>query len=358
MASPRAGKRKATDFDRNHPNYLIEQALGNIPQPTIISMERRTRSGAPIGTRPADVAASASPSPNPAATTSESETTMTGTSFHLFPFLPLEIRLTIWEQIFPSSRAVSLHYPSLANKIKFRIVSEGPPESSVSVSHHLKDCLISKTPPPIVLHINRESRNAALRVYQPAFNSQWPTYIDFKRDVLYIQRGYPGPFLNAMLSKMQDHDRTRIQRLALNRQEFTSRGSSYYRPPRNPRLPREVAHLEGEMPQLKEIIFVSCESLEYNDELARDALDRVFEETLWGWEGRTRNYFPSANMKTVKLSCCDVAALGEEHMKRHLGSECCNKNRRRITGPCCIDTVVLATTEEGKERYNSCLRGR
>lgn len=86
--------------------------------------------------------------------------------FPRFPELPTEIRLKIWKHCLPGPRAVEVDY-----------------------GEH-SEFLSSKYPPPIALHICRESRAEALKHYELAFDSgpnAGRIYFDFSQDGLHFQ---------------------------------------------------------------------------------------------------------------------------------------------------------------------------
>jgi hypothetical protein len=89
-------------------------------------------------------------------------------SFPHFPELPTEIRLQIWRHCLPGPRAVEVDYG------------------------HGSEFLYSEYPPPIALHICRESRIEALKHYELAFDSKpnaCRIYFNFSRDGLHFRYG-------------------------------------------------------------------------------------------------------------------------------------------------------------------------
>ncbi|KAH8819540.1 hypothetical protein F5884DRAFT_760837 [Xylogone sp. PMI_703] len=120
------------------------------------------------------------------------------TTFHLFPTLPTELRLKIWEFTLPTSHRIV--------KIEHR----------VDLRRY-----ISNTPPPGVLHANHEARTVALRKYTHldlGTNTYIP--IDFTTDILYI--GNLAPILqNHMHDFLYNLSTTparhRIRELAIDR---------------------------------------------------------------------------------------------------------------------------------------------
>jgi hypothetical protein len=93
--------------------------------------------------------------------------------FSRFLELPKEIRLQIWKHCLPGPRAVEVCYGQNS------------------------EFLESKYPPPIALHICRESRAEALKHYELAFDSRPNAsriYFDFSRDGLHFK--YRDTFSN------------------------------------------------------------------------------------------------------------------------------------------------------------------
>jgi hypothetical protein len=97
------------------------------------------------------------------------------TEFHLFPKLPIEIRLMVWKKASFISRAVHL---------SIRRLDSDP----------IKIQLVSKTHVPAILQTNQESRQEAANHYVLAFGNSWfldppgPTEYKFP-DTVYINFG-------------------------------------------------------------------------------------------------------------------------------------------------------------------------
>ena len=94
--------------------------------------------------------------------------------FTLFPTLPFELRLRIWSFVAPGPRTVSIKY----NARFFRELGQGNPAAAG---------WRSPDPVPIILHICRESRAEALKLYRLAFGSYLRSgtiYFDFSKDTL------------------------------------------------------------------------------------------------------------------------------------------------------------------------------
>lgn len=91
------------------------------------------------------------------------------TQFHLFPYLPIELRLQIWSQATRYKRYVILDPPcnSAAACAKFwlrwRRYRAGVPVGD------RKPAWTSRTPPPPLLSVSWEAREVALKTWQLAF---------------------------------------------------------------------------------------------------------------------------------------------------------------------------------------------
>lgn len=92
------------------------------------------------------------------------------TQFHLFPYLPAELRLQIWEQATRYKRYVILDPPcnSAAACAKFWL-RWSRYCAGVLVGDR-KPAWTSRTPPPPLLSVSREAREVALKTWQPAFS--------------------------------------------------------------------------------------------------------------------------------------------------------------------------------------------
>ncbi|KAM7198569.1 hypothetical protein V8F20_006099 [Naviculisporaceae sp. PSN 640] len=97
----------------------------------------------------------------------ESTETQGASAFHLFPYLPAELRLEIWRQSC-RSRVVEVHYSSTLDR-----------------------CL-TNTPPPVILQVCHESRHEGQRLYIQAFGThthpEGTIHFSPEMDILYIPR--------------------------------------------------------------------------------------------------------------------------------------------------------------------------
>ena len=91
--------------------------------------------------------------------------------FHLFPLLPSELRLKVWNIVLSKPRVVSINCKRELCENDRRIAKAFPPQAA----------------PPAILHVCRESRFEGLSVYQQAFRmdlSPVYTYISFEQDTV------------------------------------------------------------------------------------------------------------------------------------------------------------------------------
>jgi hypothetical protein len=77
--------------------------------------------------------------------------------FHLFPQLPIELRLKIWPLAFHEPRVLEIRTADFPGNIRY---------ISIAASRKVSDIRwVTKTPPPAALSICREARKEALKVY-------------------------------------------------------------------------------------------------------------------------------------------------------------------------------------------------
>jgi hypothetical protein len=99
------------------------------------------------------------------------------TTFHLFPALPTEVRLKVWSFNLSIPRTVTIS----CNR---ESIIRGAPRTAKSWA--------TDTPPPPLLHVNRESRYEALTIYAPYFttmSSPRPIYLSFFQDAVKFADG-------------------------------------------------------------------------------------------------------------------------------------------------------------------------
>jgi 2EXR family len=115
-------------------------------------------------------------------------------TFHLFPHLPFELRLKIWDHALSSPRTVTL---SCQREMLDR-------------ERRFAKAFTSSTPTPPLLSTTRESRLEALSRYTPSFKTDTSsicTYISFTQDTLRCA--------DSVLEYMPPHEIAQIQHLVL-----------------------------------------------------------------------------------------------------------------------------------------------
>jgi hypothetical protein len=102
------------------------------------------------------------------------ESNSQATSFTLFPRLPLELRLKIWQTMLPGPRTVNIQYKMKYDEFDGKKVSSFTGWTSFD-------------PVPVALHVCQESREESLKRYQTSFGSYFHAskiYFDFSKDIL------------------------------------------------------------------------------------------------------------------------------------------------------------------------------
>ncbi|MCJ1248771.1 hypothetical protein MMC30_005990 [Trapelia coarctata] len=142
--------------------------------------------------------------------------------FTLFPALPAELRLKIWEFALPGPRVVEIKAPPPS-------FADRPPDSAL-------DDFTSSCAIPTLLHVNSEARGIALKHYELSFaTGTFPPriYFSFERDTLYFPEyvfddgGVADitPFIMAISSS----ERARVRRVAVDVDRwFASNDNSDY----------------------------------------------------------------------------------------------------------------------------------
>jgi hypothetical protein len=111
--------------------------------------------------------------------------------FHLFPTLPVELRLKIFGIAISSPRVVSI----TCDKGVFQ---RGVPRAAKS--------FVSLDKPPVLLHVCHESRDESLNVYTPSFKTAFSTrytYISFSQDTIRVSDGALCVLRDAELKSIQ-----------------------------------------------------------------------------------------------------------------------------------------------------------
>jgi hypothetical protein len=116
------------------------------------------------------------------------------TTFTLFPHLPFELRLKIWDLALSEPRTVTIvcHREMLDRERRFA------------------KSFTSSMPPPPLLYVNRESRFEALSRYQPFFKTETSeiyTYISLSQDTIRCA--------DSVLEYMPRYEVSHIERLVL-----------------------------------------------------------------------------------------------------------------------------------------------
>ena len=122
--------------------------------------------------------------------------------FTLFPILPGELRLKIWEFALPGPRVVKIKAPQL--------LASGSRQAA-SALDFTSACAV-----PALLHVNAEARAVALRHYELSFATDtFPPRINFcfERDTLHFPQyvfnnGLPTPFFDAISSSERARTRS------------------------------------------------------------------------------------------------------------------------------------------------------
>ncbi|KAL0931680.1 uncharacterized protein CTRU02_212633 [Colletotrichum truncatum] len=172
--------------------------------------------------------------------------------FHLFPQLPTELRLKIWNFNLPSPRIVPIRYG--AGSLCFASNTQSPRPSTSGCTSYADI--------PINLHICHESRAEALKSYALSFGmtrNPGQIFFDKKRDVLYFgaRDGYmasEAQFLTVM-ALCDPKDLSEVRYLAINDSLFWV--DSTYQSMSAANLTVEVLkQVRVRMPQLEHLIFV------------------------------------------------------------------------------------------------------
>lgn len=170
-------------------------------------------------------------------------------AFHLFSFLPAELRLKIWEYSLPESRIVPVRFDTPCQADEY-----------VNPRHRSSGC-VSTAPIPTNLHVCHESRDEALKKYCLAFGMGDPGQIFFNpaRDILYFGsregKWATEAQFRAFVSMSLPEDLALVRRLAINECIFWSQAE--YHSLVASRLTVEILELvQSRFPSLQELIFV------------------------------------------------------------------------------------------------------
>jgi 2EXR family len=125
----------------------------------------------------------------------QSATMSTPSTFELFPTLPFELRLKIWDLVLASPRAVTVSCQ----------------REKLDRERRFAKAFTSKTPPPALLHVCRESRFEALSTYKPSFKTETSpiyTYVRFEQDEIHCS--------DSILEYIGEEEVQSIQRMTLD----------------------------------------------------------------------------------------------------------------------------------------------
>ncbi|KAK1987041.1 hypothetical protein LZ30DRAFT_746078 [Colletotrichum cereale] len=178
--------------------------------------------------------------------------TRASSNFHLFPRLPMELRLKIWTFNLPPPRVVPIRCG--AKSLTFASAADLPrPPTSGCTSY---------APVPVNLHVCRESRHEALASYRLSFGmTRNPGQIlfDNAQDVLYFgaRDGYmaSGAQFLTVMTLCDPADLAGVRHLAINDSLFWIDG--LYQSMSAANLTVEVLkHIRLRMPRLERLVFV------------------------------------------------------------------------------------------------------
>jgi hypothetical protein len=133
----------------------------------------------------------ATPSPSPLSADGEKNVAVPAETFTLFPKLATELRLKVWKMVLPGPRVVVVEY-SKKTKLPF-----------------------SPARIPVILQVNRESRDEALKSYTLAFGldgADGKIFFDFSNDIFVFDEDFAS---QTKVDRCRDLDQ--VQHLAIPR---------------------------------------------------------------------------------------------------------------------------------------------
>ncbi|PVH84883.1 hypothetical protein DL98DRAFT_71869 [Cadophora sp. DSE1049] len=152
-------------------------------------------------------------------------------TFHGFPNLPLELRTLIWNDAIRTPRVITISRTTRMVQVAGTPYKLHQPCAMVGITDAY---------PPAVLHVNKESREFALKGYQYAFHGRLrrPIYFNFAADYLHFENGHAMPVFEYPRSRHnfgkcnKEETRQKIQRViigkpAFDRYESYGRSDSY-----------------------------------------------------------------------------------------------------------------------------------
>jgi hypothetical protein len=125
--------------------------------------------------------------------------------FELFPKLPPELRLKIWN-IAPESRVVEVLFKQDHRKNNYKFLATIPE----------------------ILHTNHEARVEGLRRYKHVFKTKWAlngVFFDFETDILYFSRAAGDSQKNLFLRKVKPAELAKVQNFAAAGWDICQAGS-------------------------------------------------------------------------------------------------------------------------------------
>ncbi|RDW59602.1 hypothetical protein BP6252_12689 [Coleophoma cylindrospora] len=177
--------------------------------------------------------------------------------FHLFPNLPGEIRLKVWNYILKEPRVVDISCE----------------RGLLPGSRRYAKSFGSKSPPPALLYVNRETRYEALAVYQPYFETAYSTkctYLNCDQDAIRLN--------DSTLTYFGKQERSCIQTMIIEVSDYSYFGPYYMETLKT-------------MSKLKNLELISSDGVKYSWNQANDQyvwfLQGEFEEAMSadpGWE--------------------------------------------------------------------------
>lgn len=197
---------------------------------------------------------------------------------HLFPLLPPELRLKIWNLNLPSSRLVSIRCGSESPSL-YEDPSTSPSRPAAPVAACTTACT-SSAPIPANLHACAESRAEASKNYMRAFGfARGPGQVVFNpdSDILFFgpRDGYMAADsqFHTCMSMCDQAELARVRRVAVSDSLFWVNGT-YQSMTAASLTVRVVRELARRMPSLDVIFFVPRQEDEHDDGTGRLAMTR------------------------------------------------------------------------------------
>lgn len=148
----------------------METQNGHDPTPLAVRQKIKNAFRKPFTARK-DPAPQGPPQDQEAAQESPQEHEAVATQFHLFPYLPIELRLLIWEAATRYKRYVILDPPCNSYAACLKVVFR---RRRYKYSGNRRPVWTSRTPSPPLLSVSWEARQVALKTWQRSF--AWSTF--------------------------------------------------------------------------------------------------------------------------------------------------------------------------------------